>query len=286
VYSVNRDNKVVKSRTVPIRIPAVGGFGGFGMLGSLAGLGGGLLGGGGLKGLTGLAGGFGGMRGLPAMSGLTGMGGMPGMGALTSIAGKGLPGMGGMGALGMGGLGLGQLTALRQMHPQQDYSIHNDPEGGSTSGALALWNNPRVDTRLAHLVTGKRVAVGFSGNHFFHPFAWDAIHLFELDYDDEGRVRHAWEIDELNPPRIDFTWSGRRLLSVTAHTNNGVVYSRSLNYNGERLVSETVTHAGKTSHIQYKYNKQGALIEAECDADPSLDGRSRKVEFVEEGKTK
>ena len=127
--------------------------------------------------------------------------------------------------------------------------------------------------------------MGFSGNHYFHPFAWDAIHLFELDYDEEGRVRHAWEMDEPNAPRIDFAWSGRRLLSVTARTagpQGSVVYSRSLNYSGDKLVSETVTHAGKTSHIQYKYNKQGMLTEAECDADLSLDGRSRKVEFLDE----
>jgi hypothetical protein len=290
VYNVSRDNTVVKSHTVPIRIPSFGGFGGFGMLGSMAGLGGGLLGGGGLKGIVGMAGGLGGMRGVGGLSmpGLAAMGGMPGMpgiggmGALTTLAGKGLPGMG---AMGMVGTGLGQLTALRQMHPAQDYSIHNDPQGGSTSGTLALWNNPRVDTRLAHLVTGKRVAVGFSGNHFFHPFAWDAIHLFELDYDEEGRVRHAWEMDEPGAPRLDFAWSGRRLLSVTARTagpQGSVVYSRALNYSGDKLTSETITHAGKTSHIQYKYNKQGVLIEAECDADASLDSRSRKVEFIDE----
>jgi hypothetical protein len=193
--------------------------------------------------------------------------------------------MGAMGAMSMGGMGLGQLTALRQMHPAQDYSIHNDPQGNSTSGTLALWNNPRVDTRMAHMVTGKRVAVGFSGNHYFHPFAWDAIHLFELDYDDEGRVIHAWEMDEINPPQIDFAWSGNRLVSVTARTRGpqgSVVYARSLNYAGDKLTGETITHAGKTSHIQYKYNKQGVLIEAECDADVSIDGRSRKVEFIDE----
>jgi hypothetical protein len=290
VFNVGRDNTVVKSQTVPIRIPSFGGFGGFGMLGSMAGLGGGLLAGGGLKGLTGLAGGLGGMRGMgglampgmAAIGGMPGMGAMPGMGGLGGLAGKALPGMG---AMGMGGMGLGQLNALRQMHPGQDYSIHNDPNGGSTSGALALWNNPRVDTRLAHLVTGKRVAVGFSGNHYFHPFAWDAIHLFDLDYDDEGRVIHAWELDEPNSPQIDFAWSGRKLLSVTAHSKGpqgSAVYSRSLNYNGDRLTGETITHAGKTSHIQYKYNKQGVLIEAECDGDVSLDGRSRKVEFIDE----
>jgi hypothetical protein len=109
--------------------------------------------------------------------------------------------------------------------------------------------------------------------------------MFELDYDDEGRVRHAWELDEPVAPRLDFTWEGKRLISVAGRASSSgepVVYSRTLSYSGDRLISETITHAGKTSHIQYKYNKQGALIEAEGDADPSIDGRSRKVEFLDE----
>jgi hypothetical protein len=295
IFNVGRDKTVVKSQSIPIRIPSFGGFGGFGMLGSMAGLGGGLLAGGGLKGLAGLGGmrGLsmpGGMPGLSGMPGLGAMGGMPsGLGGLASLgAGRGLAGMGGIslaGIAGSGGLGMGQLTALREMHPAQDYSIHNDPQGGSTSGYLTLWNNPRVDTRLAHMVTGKRVAVGFSGNHYFHPFAWDAIHLFEFDYDDQGRVTHAWELDEPNSPRFDFAWDGKRLLAINARTAGvpgTVVYSRTLNYSGDKLMSEVITQAGKTSHIQYKYNKQGVLIEAECDGDISLDGRSRKVEFLDE----
>jgi hypothetical protein len=268
VFNVSRDKTVVKSRTMPVRIPSFGGFGGFGLLGSMAGLGG-MFAGGGLKGLAGL----GGMRGIGGMSIPGGMSSMP----------SGLSGLGGLS--GAGSLGLGQLTALRQMHPEQNYSIHSDPQGGSTSGNLTLWNNPRLDTHLAYMVTGKRVAVGFSGNHYFHPFAWDAIHLFEFDYDDQGRVRHAWELDEPNSPRFDFAWDGKRLLSITARTTgsaSAAVYSRVLNYSGDRLVSEAITQSGKTSHIQYKYNKQGVLVEAECDGDASLDGRSRKIEFLDE----
>ena len=277
VFNVGRDKTVVKSQTIPIRIPSFGGFGGFGMLGSMAGLGG-MIGGGGLKGLVGL----GGMRGLGGgMSIPAGIpSGLPGLaGRLPTMGGGAFAGIGSSGAL-----GLSQLTSLRQMHPEQSYSIHNDPQGGSTSGTLTLWNNPRLDTRLAYQVTGKRIAVGFSGNHFFHPFAWDAIHLFEFDYDDEGRVRHAWELDEPNSPRFDFAWDGKRLLSVTAHAGSPgtVVYARTLNYAGDRLTSETITQGGKTSHIQYKYNKQGVLTEADCDADLSLDGRSRKIEFLDE----
>jgi hypothetical protein len=226
------------------------------------------------------------------MAGLGGLGGMPGLGAAGGL--KGLPGVGGIGGMagigGMGGFGgiggfggMAGLSSMRQFLPSRNYSIHADPDGGSTSGFLTLWNSPRLDTRLAYMATGKRVAVGFSGNRYFHPFVWDAIHVFELDYDDLGRVRHAWELDEPNAPRLDFVWDGKRLMSVVARTaSEEAVYTRMLTYSGDRLVSEAITQGGKSSRIQYKYNKQGALIEAECDTDASLDGRSRKVEFLDE----
>jgi hypothetical protein len=291
IFNVSRDNVVVKSQKIPISIPSFGGFGPFGGLGSLAGLGG-LLAGGGLKGLGGMAG----LGGMPGLGGMAGLGGMPGLagagrlGGISRLSGIGggigsIGSIGGIGSIGaIGGVGgRGQLGALSQLLPAQNYSVHADPQGSSTNGFLTLWNSPRVDTRLTYKITGKRVAVGFSGNHFFHPFAWDAIHMFELDYDDEGRVLHAWELDQPNAPRLDFTWDGKRLMSVTGRATTAgeaIVYSRTLTYSGDKLVSETITHAGKSSHIQYKYNKQGALIEAESDADPSIDGRSRKVEFV------
>src|SRR5581483_8196001 len=192
-------NQVVKSRKIPIAIPSFGGFGMFGGFGAAAGLGS-MLAGGGLRGLTGMAGLAGGGRlaGLGGMPGIGGVSGMAGLGGLSRISGFG-------GVAGIGGVGgRGQLGALNQFLPAQNYSVHADPQGTSTNGFLTLWNNPRVDTHLAYKVTGKRVAVGFSGNHYFHPFAWDAIHMFELDYDDEGRVRHAWELDEPNAPRLDF----------------------------------------------------------------------------------
>ena len=278
IFKVSRDNAIVKSQKIPIMLPGFGGFGmfgGFGAMGSFANLGrlGGLMGGGGMKGLAGL----GGMGGVGKLGGFTGMGGLPGLGAAGSL--KGLGGFGGFGGMG----GLGGMAGMQQMMASRNYSIHADPQGGSTSGFLTLWNSPRVDTHLAYMATGKRVALGFSGNRYFHPFVWDAIHIFELDYDDQGRVRHAWEVDELNAPRLDFTWEGKRLMSVIAKTNSEeAVYSRTLTYSGDRLTSESISHGGKTSHIQYKYNKQGVLIEAECDSDLSLDGRARKVEFLDE----
>jgi hypothetical protein len=243
---------------------------------------------GGLKGLGGMRGLGGGMPAFPpGMPGLSSGAGLSGTSGLSG----GMPGGAGgiLGRLGMVGGGAGSFNsfgAARQFIPSQQYSIHSDPDGNSSSGYLTLWNNPRMDTQLAWKVTGKRAAVGFSGNRFFHPFAWDAIHLFELDYDEQGRVQHAWELGDPKAPRIDFAWEGQRLLKVTAHdTTEGVIYSRVLNYSGDRLTGETISQpGGKSAHIEYKYDKQGRMIEADCDADQTLDGRSRKVHFLVEGK--
>jgi YD repeat-containing protein len=190
----------------------------------------------------------------------------------------------------MSGLsGFRSLDSVRQIAPSQRYSVMSEPEGGSSAGFLTLWNSPRLDTRLAFKMTGKRAAVGFSGNSFFHPFAWDGIHLFEFDYDEQGRVLHAWELDNPGAARLDFAWDGQKLLKVTGHDNSPaavVVYTRTLNYSGDRLTSEVITSQAGTSHIEYKYDKQGRLLEASADADRSLDGRSRKIYFVDDDKGK
>jgi hypothetical protein len=269
---------VVKSRRIPISIPGIGGFGGFGILGGLTG-GMGMLGG--LKGLGGMRGFAGGMPGLSGAGGLAGVPTMP-TGASAGIGGI----LGRLGTLGGGTGGFNSFGAARRFIPSQQYSIQSDPDGTSSSGYLTLWNNPRMDTQLAWKVTGKRAAVGFSGNRFFHPFAWDAIHLFEFDYDDQGRVLHAWELGDPKAARLDFTWDGQRLLRVTAHdTAEVTIYSRTLNYSGDRLTGETISQpGGKSARIEYKYDKQGRIVEADCDADQTLDGRSRKVHFLSGGK--
>jgi YD repeat-containing protein len=257
VFNVNRESQVVRSRTISVRIPGVG-LGGFGAFGGLASLGS--------------------LGGMAGMKGLSGMGNWAGLFATASSVSNrsGLASMTGMFGAGMGA---GPASDLAP----RNYSIHGDPAGGSSSGYLTLWNNPRLDTELTYMATSKRVAVGFSGNHFFHPFVFDGIHLFDLDYDEQGRIAHAWELEQPNPPRLDFTWDGKRLMSVVARENTpagNTVYSRSMNYAGDRLLGETITVNGKTSRIQYKYDKQGNLTEAECDDDITLDGRSRKVEFL------
>jgi len=275
VLKVSRDNVVTKSTRIPITIPgvpiAMGGFGALGALGSMGSIGSSI-------GAISKVGSMARLSPLGGMGAMPGLGGFGGSGILSRLAGSGR--MSGLG-------GFSSLSAMRQIAPSQNYSVLRDPQGGSSAGFLTLWNSPRLDTRLAYKATGKRAAVGFSGNRFFHPFVWDGIHLFELDYDDQGRVQHAWEIGDPGAPRLDLTWDGKRLVQVSGHDSSGaVVYSRTLNYNGERLTSEVITHQGGSSHIEYKYDKQGRLVEADCDADHSLDGRSRKVHFVVDDKGK
>ena len=300
ILKVSREKTVVQSRRIPISIPGVGMFGpfaGVGALGALSNIGklgalsklgglGGLAGGGGLRGLPGLGGmsgmgGLGGLSGLPNLGSLGSFGGIGGAGnsaILSRLAGSGR----------MSGIsGFASLGVSKPLIPSQNYSVFSDPQGGSSEGYLTLWNNPRLDTRLAFKVTGKRAAVGFSGNKYFHPFAWDGIHLFELDYDDQGRVVHAWEMDTPGAPRIDFTWDGQRLMKVAAQDESGAtVYSRTLNYSGDRLTGESISGQGGASKIEYKYDKQGHLVEAVADADHTLDGRSRKIFFFDDDKGK
>jgi YD repeat-containing protein len=104
-----------------------------------------------------------------------------------------------------------------------------------------------------------------------------------VDYDSQGRVQHAWELDNPGAPRLDFAWQGKQLMQITGHaaTGGAVVYSRTLQYSGDKLTGETITsNSGKSSHIKYKYDKQDRIIEADCEDDHALDGRSRQVEFV------
>jgi hypothetical protein len=281
ILKVSRENAVVKSRTIPITIPGIGIFGPFAGIGALGALGSITSA---VK-LTSLAGKGGLLGGLSAPAGISGMGSIGALGGMGGAANSAilsrLAGSGRMSGLN----GFSSLNTSRPLAPSQKYSVLSDPDGGSSAGFLTLWNNPRLDTRLAFKMTGKRAAVGFSGNAYFHPFVWDAIHLFELDYDEQGRVFHAWELDNPGAPRLDFAWDGQRLLKVTGHDSAGaVVYSRTLNYSGDRLNGETISGPGGTSHIEYKYDKQGRMVEASANADHSLDGRSRKIYFVEEDK--
>jgi len=164
----------------------------------------------------------------------------------------------------------------------ESYTRQADETQDASKGFITLRESPRVDTELAYLATGRRVTTAFSGNPYFHPFAWQGIHLFEASYDNQGRIAYAWEKGATGG-RLDFTWEGQLLTKVEMRQPNGdgpVTYSRTLSYSGSRLLSESIQHGGRTSKILYKYDKQGKLVEAECDEDHSLDGRSRRAVFM------
>jgi hypothetical protein len=155
------------------------------------------------------------------------------------------------------------------------------PFRDAAQGFVTLLNHPRVDPVIAEAFTGEPAAFGFSANRWFHPFAWDGIHMFALRYDDEGRIREA---REAGAPPLEFEWYGQRLLRVvqrqTEDRRSEVSYERAMRYEADRLTGETVRFQGKASRIEYRYDSGGRLVEAVCDRDGSLDGHSRRVTFA------
>ncbi len=162
-----------------------------------------------------------------------------------------------------------------------------DPDELFRRSLVRLANNPYADPVAIQSLTGKNLAIGIAGNHFFDPFVWDDVHWFQLTYDDSGRVSQAREVpDPKGAPGdrwVDFEWDGPRLLAVRASQGSDAahrtkVYQRTLQYQDNRLVSEEVQFQGKSTRIRYTYNGS-KLVSAAADKDPSLDDRSRQVTF-------
>ena len=149
----------------------------------------------------------------------------------------------------------------------------------SSQGFLTLLNNPKIDPRMVEQGIGHRVTTGFSGNSFFNPFVWDGIHIFDLTYDNQGRITQALE-HRKGASAIRFTWNGNLLQKVVQRSGPDELYSRSLNYSDGKLVSETIRYGNRQSQINYQYDSQGRLSGADCSEDHSLDGRSRRVFFL------
>ncbi len=152
-------------------------------------------------------------------------------------------------------------------------------------------NNQLVDPVLFEKVGGENIAVGVSGNRFFHPFIWHRLYFFQLKYDVQGRVSQALEFQSKDPlasPRtlLEFDWEGLRLSGIRGYQvtnsdfkNKSLIYERRQQYQENRLVGEEIRSGGKTSKIKYLYAGT-QLVAAECDKDESIDGRSRKVVFL------
>jgi hypothetical protein len=154
------------------------------------------------------------------------------------------------------------------------------PEGtvGPGKGAYpALSSDPSVNPYMVEKLTGKRVGTIVAGNPYFQPFVWSGVHVFLAEYDAEGRVKSAKSIRSRDGGQVfEFHWQGNKLMSIVEASGGG--YRREMKYDGDRIVGETVQFRGKSTKITYKYSGD-RLMEADCDDDASLDGRSRRVTF-------
>jgi hypothetical protein len=165
-----------------------------------------------------------------------------------------------------------------------------EPDERFNRSALVLPNNPYADPAAIERLTGRNVTLGVAGNRFFHPFVWEKIHFFRFTYDENGRAKQARHLADRNGPAdnllLEFQWDGPRLTAVRgfqlASADGGKrtqVYERTLQYEDGRLIGEEIRADNKNSRIKYVYN--GArLVSANCEKDPTLDGRSRQVTFL------
>ena len=184
--------------------------------------------------------------------------------------------------------------AYDRSFPQVDVVAYGDARSLTSTdldelykrSSVVLGNNPYIDPAAIQQLTGKNIALGISGNKFFHPFVWDGIHYFRLTYDARGRVSQAREIaDPTAAPGdtvLEFEWDGWQLTAIRGYQGAGgqrrQIYERTLEYQGGHLAAEQIQSQGKTARIKYTYNG-GKLAAAVCDKDPSLDDRSRQVTF-------
>ena len=163
---------------------------------------------------------------------------------------------------------------------------------GSTSAsarreaALRFLNCPDFDPLLAAKFTGKVSTRGWAGNPFFHPFLWDDVYLFNLEYDELGRIKTATPVTDgvsrptstLSEP-LTFVWEGnsRKLLAI-----QGTRYRRVMHYDGAgRLTDEKITHPQGDGKIEYEYRGNSMqLVRAICE-DSFYDKARRVISFEE-----
>jgi hypothetical protein len=157
---------------------------------------------------------------------------------------------------------------------------------------LHFLNSPDFDVRLAERLMGKAFPAtdlksqtrGWAGNPFFHPFLWTGIFVFDLQYDDQGRIRQAIPVnlDASRPTSafsetLNFSWEGNstRLLSI-----KGSKYSRTMTYDGKgRLVEEKISYAGGKGTIKYSYVGNSMQLRLAVCEDNFFDRTERSVLF-------
>jgi tetratricopeptide (TPR) repeat protein len=158
----------------------------------------------------------------------------------------------------------GQLLSARTRplakDEQKPFRVHfardkKPPSLVDADGApvLVLRNSPYVDASVMNLLEGP-VATTVAGNSFFHPFLWDGIHYFSVQYDAQGRIATAqeWNVDN----RLWFTWDGDRLTAIRAYRANSSTpyYERKITYAGGQLSAEDYTLNGKAGKVRYTFS--------------------------------
>ena len=161
------------------------------------------------------------------------------------------------------------VTTIEPVYDQKrvymkEVTTESGAAGTTKRFALTYLNAPDFDPILASKLTGKVTTRGWAGNPFFHPFLWDGIYVFALQYDELGRLRKATPVSEgVSRPSLPFaetltfTWEGntKRLKSVS-----GEKYRREMSYDQfGRLVSETITHPLGKGSIEYHYDGMARL---------------------------
>ena len=137
--------------------------------------------------------------------------------------------------------------------------------------SLRYLNSPDFDPLLASKFTGTVSTRGWAGNPFFHPFLWNDIFLFDLKYDEHGRIKEAVPVppDATHPmssysERLTFTWDGNsnRLLAI-----KGARYRRDMTYDKHgRIVEEKIVFAAGKGSIRYTYHGDSPeILRIECE---------------------
>jgi len=153
--------------------------------------------------------------------------------------------------------------------------------------ALTYWNSPTMDVDLVQRQTKKQIARGWAGNPFFHPFIWNGFYIFNLTYDDRGRVILATPVSEGPGTQrdkfselLEFTWApdSPQLLSIRGTVSG---YLRTLYYDKAGLLKSEVISYGKRGggRIDYSYVPNSAVMASARATDEFYDGRTRLIAF-------
>ena len=121
---------------------------------------------------------------------------------------------------------------------QEPAKVPSDPDDAYRQTSVVLLNSPLVDPVAAKRLTGHNVAVTVAAT-VLHPFVWNGVHYFSIDYDDAGRIGRAVEIDgpkgkRVNDTVLELEWDGQRLAAIRAYREDQPrrrkIYQRTLRY--------------------------------------------------------